>query len=87
VTKIVENGYTGINLHADGRRHWSSHLIERIKVDPEESDLFIKGWATETEKFKKQPGFISTQLHKGIGGSSTFITYAVWNQPNISREL
>jgi quinol monooxygenase YgiN len=52
-------------------------LIERIKVDPEESDLFIKGWATETEKFK-QPGFISTQLHKGIGGSSTFITYAVW---------
>jgi heme-degrading monooxygenase HmoA len=53
-------------------------LIERIKVDPEESDLFIKGWATETEKFKKQPGFISTQLHKGIGGSSTFITYAVW---------
>ena len=51
-------------------------LIERIKVDPEESDLFIKGWATETEKFMKQPGFISTQLHKGIGGSSTF--YAVW---------
>jgi Antibiotic biosynthesis monooxygenase len=40
-------------------------LIEKIKVDPEESDLFIKEWAAETEKFKKQPGFISTQLHKG----------------------
>lgn len=53
-------------------------LIERIKVDVEESDLFIKGWATETKKFKKQAGFISTQLHKGIGGSSTFIIYAVW---------
>jgi quinol monooxygenase YgiN len=53
-------------------------LIEKIKVDPEESDLFIKEWAAETEKFKKQPGFISTQLHKGIGGSCTFITYAIW---------
>ena len=30
------------------------------------------------EKFEEQPGFISTQLHKGIGGSSTFINYAVW---------
>jgi hypothetical protein len=32
----------------------------------------------EAEKFKEQPGFISTQLHKGIGGSGTFINYAVW---------
>jgi hypothetical protein len=38
-------------------------LIERIKVDPEESDLFIKGWATETEKFK-QPGFINTTTQR-----------------------
>ena len=34
--------------------------------------------AKEAEKFKEQPGFISTQLHKGIGGSATFINYAVW---------
>jgi quinol monooxygenase YgiN len=53
-------------------------LIEKISVDPEESDLFLKGWAAETEKFKKQPGFISTQLHRGIGGSGAFMTYAVW---------
>jgi quinol monooxygenase YgiN len=53
-------------------------LIEKISVDPEESDLFLKGWAAETEKFNKQPGFISTQLHRGIGGSGAFMTYAVW---------
>ena len=53
-------------------------LIEKISVDPEESNLFLKGWAAETEKFKKQPGFISTQLHRGIGGSGAFMTYAVW---------
>lgn len=28
--------------------------------------------------FKKQPGFISAQLHKGLGKSSVFINYAVW---------
>ena len=27
---------------------------------------------------KQQPGFISTQLHKGIGGSRVFVNYAVW---------
>jgi heme-degrading monooxygenase HmoA len=27
---------------------------------------------------KQQPGFISTQLHRGIGGSSVFVNYAVW---------
>jgi quinol monooxygenase YgiN len=53
-------------------------LIEKINVDPEEFDLFLKAWAEETNKFKKQPGFILTQLYKGIGGSGTFIVYAVW---------
>jgi heme-degrading monooxygenase HmoA len=27
---------------------------------------------------KRQPGFISTQLHRGIAGSTTFMNYAVW---------
>jgi Antibiotic biosynthesis monooxygenase len=53
-------------------------LINKFSVNPEEFDLFMKGWAAEAEKFKEQPGFISTQLHKGIGGSGTFVNYAVW---------
>jgi quinol monooxygenase YgiN len=53
-------------------------LINKFSVDPEHFDLFLKGWAAEAEKFKQQPGFILTQLHKGIGGSGTFINYAVW---------
>ena len=53
-------------------------LINKFSVKPKEFDQFMKGWATEAEKFKQQPGFISTQLHKGIGGSGTFINYAVW---------
>jgi quinol monooxygenase YgiN len=53
-------------------------LINKFSVAPEEFDQFLKGWTSEAEKFKEQPGFISTQLHKGIGGSGTFVNYAVW---------
>lgn len=53
-------------------------LINKFSVDPGEFDEFLRGWAIEADKFKDQPGFISTQLHKGIGGSGTFINYAVW---------
>jgi quinol monooxygenase YgiN len=53
-------------------------LINKFSLAPEEIDQFLKGWATEAEKFKQQPGYISTQLHRGIGESGTFINYAVW---------
>ena len=53
-------------------------LINKFSVDPKEFDQFKKAWADEAAKFKGQPGFISTQLHKGIGGSGTFVNYAVW---------
>lgn len=53
-------------------------LINKFSVDPKEFDQFKKAWADEATKFREQPGFISTQLHKGIGGSGTFVNYAVW---------
>jgi len=53
-------------------------LINKFSVGPEDFDKFLKVWVTEAEKFKQQPGFISTQLHRGIAGSGTFVNYAVW---------
>jgi quinol monooxygenase YgiN len=53
-------------------------LINKFSVDLQESDQFLKAWAAEAGKFKEQPGFISTQLHRGIGGSGIFVNYAVW---------
>jgi quinol monooxygenase YgiN len=53
-------------------------LINKFSVGPDDFDAFLKAWAAEAEKFKQQPGFISTQLHMGIGGSGTFVNYAVW---------
>jgi heme-degrading monooxygenase HmoA len=53
-------------------------LINTFTVEPEEADQLQEAWASDTAFMKQQPGFISTQLHRGIGGSSVFVNYAVW---------
>ena len=53
-------------------------LINKFNVHPEEVQEFLQAWADDAAFFKRQPGFISTQLHRGIGGSGVFINYAVW---------
>jgi quinol monooxygenase YgiN len=52
-------------------------LINKFNVNPDKVEQF-KDWAEDASRFKQQPGFISAQLHKGIGKSSVFINYAVW---------
>ncbi len=47
-------------------------------MKPEDFDKFLKDWETDAKYFKSQPGFISAQLHKGIGASGTCIIYAIW---------
>jgi hypothetical protein len=39
----------------------------------EEVDQFLKIWAADAAIMKRQPGFISAQLHRGIAGSCVFI--------------
>ena len=34
--------------------------------------------AADAAVMQRQPGYISTQLHRGIGGSCVFLNYAVW---------
>jgi heme-degrading monooxygenase HmoA len=53
-------------------------LINKFNVVPEDTDLLVKAWSADAEFFKRQPGFISAQLHRGIGGSCVFLNYAIW---------
>ena len=55
-------------------------------LKPEEADQFLKAWAEDSAYFKQQPGFISTQLHRGIGGSSVFVNYAVWESTELFKK-
>ena len=60
-------------------------LITKFSVDPKEFDQFLKGYTTDNEKFKQQPGFISTQLHKGIGRAARLLTTQFGNLLHTSR--
>jgi heme-degrading monooxygenase HmoA len=53
-------------------------LINKFNVDPDEVDRFLSAWTADAAVMKRQPGFISTQLYRGIAGSSVFVNYAVW---------
>jgi quinol monooxygenase YgiN len=53
-------------------------LINKIGVNPNNIDQFLKAWRKDATIMKQQPGFISAQLYRGIAGSCTFINYAVW---------
>ncbi|MDD5411670.1 MAG: antibiotic biosynthesis monooxygenase [Methylobacter sp.] len=53
-------------------------LINLFTVDPSDVDALLKAWENDANWMKKQPGYISTQLHRGIAGSCLFLNYAVW---------
>ncbi|MFM9887825.1 MAG: antibiotic biosynthesis monooxygenase family protein [Burkholderiales bacterium] len=53
-------------------------LINKFNVDPGEVDQLIQAWAADAAVMQRLPGYISTQLHQGIGGSCVFLNYAVW---------
>ena len=53
-------------------------LVNKFTVQPEDVDQFLKAFAEITKMFMQQSGFISPQLHRGIGGSGTFFYYCVW---------
>jgi heme-degrading monooxygenase HmoA len=60
-------------------------LINKFNVDPQEVNQFLKAWASDAEIMKRQPGFISTQLHRGIAGSCVFINYAIWESSELFK--
>jgi heme-degrading monooxygenase HmoA len=53
-------------------------LINRFNVAPADAERLLQAWAEDATFMKQQPGYISTQLHHGIAGSTTFINVAVW---------
>ncbi len=57
-------------------------LINVFTVDPPQADALVEAWTADADFFKHQPGFISTQLHRGIAGSGVFMNYAVWESVN-----
>ena len=53
-------------------------LINRFNVAPEDTERLLQAWAEDAAFMKQRPGYISTQLYRGIAGSTIFINVAVW---------
>lgn len=53
-------------------------LINHFTVAREDEAKMLAAWAHDADFMKAQPGYISTQMHKGIAGSASFVNYAVW---------
>lgn len=54
-------------------------LVNVFTVDPSEEDALVEAWRGDARWMKRQPGYISTQLHKALGESSMYFNYAVWD--------
>src|SRR5215207_6375149 len=55
-------------------------LINEFNVPPEDTDRFIAVWADDAAFMKRQPGFISTQLHRGTAEAAPSSTSPSGNQ-------
>jgi heme-degrading monooxygenase HmoA len=53
-------------------------LVNIFHVEETDIPALLKAWEADANWMKRQPGYISTQLHQGIGGSTVFMNYAVW---------
>ncbi|MGX1996356.1 antibiotic biosynthesis monooxygenase family protein [Xanthomonas axonopodis pv. cassiae] len=53
-------------------------LVNVFTLDAADEPAFLAAWQDDAQFMKRQPGFISTQLHRAIGDSPTYLNYAVW---------
>ena len=53
-------------------------LINQFTLAPGDAEQFPQLWADDAAFMKQQPGFISTQLHRGTAGSTAYVNVAVW---------
>ena len=53
-------------------------LVNLITLDAADEHSFLTSWQDDAAFMKRQPGFISTQLHRALGDNPTYLNYAVW---------
>ncbi|CAI7601915.1 unnamed protein product [Penicillium palitans] len=53
-------------------------LVNTFHIPAGKMEEAFAAWKIDAEMAKKQPGFISTQLHRGVNGSDMMLNYAIW---------
>jgi heme-degrading monooxygenase HmoA len=60
-------------------------LVNLCTLDILDEQAFLDVWKNDAEFMKRQPGFISTQLHRAIGENPTYLNYAIWESMDAYR--
>ncbi|MBR0826717.1 antibiotic biosynthesis monooxygenase [Bradyrhizobium manausense] len=60
-------------------------LVNLFTLDKADEQQFLETWQDDAAFMKRQPGFISTQLHRALGDSPTYLNYAVWESTTAFR--
>ncbi len=60
-------------------------LVNVLTLDKADEAAFLEAWQGDAAFMKAQPGFISTQLHRALGDSPTYLNYAIWESTEAFR--
>ena len=60
-------------------------VVNLVTLDKADEPRFLEAWQNDAAFMKRQPGFISTQLHRAIGDSPTYLNCAVWESTALYR--
>jgi heme-degrading monooxygenase HmoA len=60
-------------------------LLNLFTVAEADIPVLLSAWEKDANWMKQQPGFLSTQLHRAIGGSPMLMNCAVWESVDSFR--
>ena len=84
--QLVEmNSAIGIADQLQSNEDGSVVLINVFTIDPADEAAMLEVWSQDAAFMREQPGYVSTQMHKAIGGSATFVNYAIWESAESFR--
>jgi heme-degrading monooxygenase HmoA len=75
----------GIRDQLAGQAEGPLVLLNLFTVAEEDAGALKAAWSDDAAYFKRQPGFISAQLHQGLGGMVAYLNYAVWESLDAFR--
>src|SRR3546814_2318925 len=53
-------------------------MVGTYTTSPDKMDALLESWTVLAHIMRAQPGLLFCQLHRGIGGASVLMNYAVW---------
>lgn len=60
-------------------------LVNFFMMDAADEAPFLQVWTDDAAYMKTRPGYISTQLHRAVGASPTYLNYAIWESLDAFR--